>query len=236
MPQLYLIRHGESANNALVGESPRTADPCLTQTGQAQAKSIAAHLKHEQDRTDVRDGLVGEGGYGIGRLYCSAMLRALQTAQPIGAALGLAPQVWLEVHEGGGMWLDHQDGRGRVGHPGLTRSEMERQFAGFKIPDGVTDCGWCNRSSERGEQLSARAAQVAGNIRDMPPRAEERIAIVSHGGFLNLLIQHLLFGRHVQGCFFSCHNTGFSRLDFNEGRLMVRYLNRVDHLSKDLVT
>ena len=236
MAQLYLIRHGQSVNNALVDESPRTADSCLTQTGQAQAKSVAAHLKHELDKTNVRDGLVGEGGYGIGRLYCSAMLRALQTAQPIGAALGLTPEVWLDVHEGGGIWLDHQDGRGRVGHGGLTRSEMETQFAGFDIPDGVTDSGWWNRSFERREQLIARAARVAEDIQDMLPRANDRIAIVSHGTFLNMLIQHLVFGTHVPGRYFSNHNTGISRLDFNEDRLMVRYLNRVDHLTKDLVT
>ena len=236
MPQLYLIRHGQSVNNALVGESPRTADPRLTQTGLAQVKSVAAHLKHEFDKTDVRDGLVGEGGYGIGRLYCSAMLRALQTAQPIGAALGLRPEVWVDVHEGGGIWLDHQDGRGQVGHGGLTRSEMETQFAGFDIRDGVTDAGWWNRSLERRDQLIARAARVADDIQEMLPRAKERIAIVSHGTFLNMLIQHLVFGRHVRGCHFSNHNTGISRLDFNEDGLMVRYLNRVDHLTKDLVT
>ena len=236
MPQLYLIRHGQSVNNALVGESPRTADPCLTPTGQAQAKRVAAHLCRESDKTDVRNGLVGEGGYGIGRLYCSAMLRALQTAQPIGAALGLTPEVWVEVHEGGGIWLDHQDGRGRVGHGGLTRSEMATQFAGFDIPAGVTDAGWWDGTFERREQLIARAARVAVDIQDMLPRAKERIAIVSHGTFLNMLIQHLVFGRHVQGCYFSNHNTGISRLDFNEDRLMVRYLNRLDHLSEELVT
>ena len=236
MPQLYLVRHGQSVNNALVGESPRTADPCLTKTGQTQAKNVADHLRHQLDKTDIRDGLVREGGYRIGRLFCSAMLRALQTAQPIGAALGLKPEVWVDVHEGGGIWLDDQDGRGRIGHGGLTRSEMETQFAGFEIPDAVTDAGWWNGSFEGREQLIARAARVADDIRDMLPRAKERIAIVSHGTFLNLLIQHLVFGGNVPGFRFSNHNTGISRLDLNEDRLMVRYLNRVDHLSVDLVT
>lgn len=252
MPQLYLIRHGQSENNELSssrirrdrGESERmtggkrlrTADPGLTPIGTAQAMAVAAHLKHDLDRTDVRDGHVGEGCNGIRRLYCSPMLRALQTAEPMGEALGLVPEVWVDVHEGGGVWLDRQDGHGRQGHGGLTRSEMETQFPGFRIPDSVTDAGWWNGSFETREQLFARAASVADVIRDMMPNATERIAMVSHGTFLNLLVQHLVFGSHVPGCRFSSHNTAISRLDFEGDRLMVRYLNRVDHLTDDLIT
>jgi len=236
MPQLYLIRHGQSENNALGGENPRTADPGLTQVGRVQAGRVASHLSHDADRTDVRDGVVGEGGYRIGQLYCSPMLRALQTALPIGEALGLSPQVWVDTHEAGGVWLDRQDGRGRVGHGGLTRTEMKTQFPGFGIPDGVTDAGWWNGSFEPREKLVARAARVAREVRDVMPRATERMAMVSHGTFLNLLVQQLVFGRHVPGCRFSSHNTSIGRLDFDGDRLMVRYLNRLDHLTDDLVT
>ena len=236
MPQLYLIRHGQSVNNALAGGSPRTADPGLTQTGKVQVRSVASHLRRGADATDVRDGLVGELGYGIGRLFCSPMLRALETSLPIGEALGLAPEVWVDTHEGGGVWLDRQDGRGRVGHGGLTRTEMETQFPGFEIPDAVTGDGWWNGSFEPRARLLARAARVAREIRDMLPRMTERMAMVSHGTFLNLLIQHLVFGGHVPGCRLSSHNTSISRLDFDGGRRMVRYLNRVDHLAHELVT
>ena len=236
MPQLYLIRHGQSANNALVGESPRTADPGLTRVGTAQAGTVAAHMRHDLDKTDVRDGLDGERCYGIERLYCSPMLRALQTARPIGAELGLAPEVWVDLHEAGGVWLDRGDGRGRVGHGGLTRSEMQVRFAGFSLRDDVTDDGWWDGTFEARGELVARAGRVADEIRDMLSGAEERIALVSHGTFLSLLVQHLLFGRHLPRSRFSSHNTGISRLDFSDGRCMVRYLNRVDHLSEDLVT
>lgn len=236
MPQLYLIRHGQSENNARAGESPRTADPGLTHTGQVQAVRVASHLAREADRTDVRDGFVGEGGYRIGRLFCSPMLRALQTALPIGEALGLSPEVWVDTHEGGGVWLDRQDGHGRVGHGGLTRGEMETRFPGFEIPDAVTGDGWWNRTFELREQLVARAALVARDIRDMMPRVTDRMAMVSHGTFLNLLVQHLVFGNHVPGCRISSHNTAISRLDFEGDRVLIRYLNRVDHLKFDLVT
>ena len=80
--ELYLIRHGQSANNlrkqalAEPGDSPaasapRMADPPLTDLGKLQARLAGEALREE----------------GITRLYCGPMLRTLQTAQIVGAAL-----------------------------------------------------------------------------------------------------------------------------------------------------
>ena len=234
--QIYLIRHGQSSNNAIADQRQRTADPGLTHSGHAQAQRVARHLKEQADKTDLRDGRSGVVGHGIERLYCSAMLRTLQTAQPIGAALGLAPEVWLDVHESGGIWLDSQDGRGPIGHAGVRRSELAARFPGFRVPDAVTESGWWNRPFERPEQMVARAARVADAIRSRLAQAEGRSAIVSHGTFLNMLIAHLTAGGPVAGVFFSNHNTAISRLDFDDDRVMLRYLNRIDHLPPELVT
>lgn len=68
------------------------------------------------------------------------------------------------------------------------------------------------------------------------PGRGSRVAIVSHGTFISLLIQHLLLGRYVPDIRFSNHNTGISRLDFDGDSVMLRYLNRIDHLPMDLVT
>ena len=100
MAELYLIRHGQSQNNAFAAESttktteetPRTSDPSLTRAGYAQAKCVAGYLAQEADKTDVRDVTPVENGHGIDKLYTSAMLRALETAQPIADALGLTPR------------------------------------------------------------------------------------------------------------------------------------------------
>lgn len=234
--ELYLIRHGQSGNNALGDQNLRTADPGLTRTGHAQAKCVAEYLVRETDKTDLRDCVVVDGGHGIQRLYCSAMLRTLQTTEPIAAASGLRPEVWLDVHEEGGIWLNHQDGRGPIGHAGLTGCEIEADFPGFELPEGITEDGWWDRPFETREDLVARAARVAVEVRHRIVGKEERVAIVSHGTFLSLLIQHVLFGRHVPDMRFSNHNTGISRLDFDEGYVMLRYLNRIDHLPRDLVT
>ena len=244
MAELYLIRHGQSQNNAFAAESkanateeaPRTSDPSLTRAGYAQAKCVAGYLATEADKTDVRDATPVGDDHGIHKLYTSAMLRALQTTQPIAEALGLTPEIWLDVHEEGGIWLDQGDGRGAIGHAGLTRERIATQFPGFELPEAVTEAGWWNRPFESRDDLVRRAARVAQDVRRDIAGQESRVAIVSHGTFISLLIQHLLLGRYVPDIRFSNHNTGISRLDFDGESVMLRYLNRIDHLPVDLVT
>jgi broad specificity phosphatase PhoE len=42
--ELFLIRHGESTNNALEDWTQRVEDPLLTERGERQAERTAAHL------------------------------------------------------------------------------------------------------------------------------------------------------------------------------------------------
>ena len=244
MAELYLIRHGQSQNNAFAAEAqanateetPRTSDPSLTRAGYAQAKCVARYLATQADKTDVRDGTPMGNGHGIHKLYTSAMLRALETTQPIADALKLTPEIWLDVHEEGGIWLDQGDGRGPIGYPGMTRTEIQAQFPGFALPDSITEAGWWNRPFETRESLVRRAARLADDVRRHVAGEESRIAIVSHGTLVSLLIQHLLLGQYVPDIRFSNHNTGISRIDFEGDSVMLRYLNRIDHLPMDLVT
>ena len=73
-----------------------------------------------------------------------------------------------------------------------------------------------------------RRRQLAGG--------EERVAIFSHGTFISLPVQHLLLGQQVPDMRSSHHNTGISRLDFDGDFVMLRYLNRVEHLPADRIT
>ena len=121
---LYLIRHGQSANNLLaeqLNEGPgqisfetymkqRVAEPPLTEIGEKQAKRLGTYI------SDVA----------ITRLYCSPMLRTMQTMQPVADALGCDPSVWLELHEHGGIFLRPGANAEAVGFPGLSRARNER--------------------------------------------------------------------------------------------------------------
>jgi 2,3-bisphosphoglycerate-dependent phosphoglycerate mutase len=176
--QLYIIRHGQSTNNASQ-EVNRVQDPSLTDLGKQQAEKVADYLANYSDPSPSQN---GHKGFGITRLYCSPMLRTLQTAQPISAALDLQPEVWVEIHEHGGIFLEYGDERGIVGFPGLTRAEIMEQFGDYLLPDVVTDQGWWNpaRGMESYVESQARAINVADML--FKQRASsERIALVTHG-------------------------------------------------------
>ena len=128
--ELYLIRHGQSTNNALADERERVCDPPLTELGWRQSERLAEHLAD------------GRRGYGITRLYTSPMWRALQTAKLVGQALGLPVEVWIELHESGGVYLDHGEVGGIVAFPGKTRFEVVAGVPGLVLPERVTEEGW----------------------------------------------------------------------------------------------
>lgn len=231
--ELYLIRHGQSTNNALGTEIGRTHDPLLTDTGQRQAEALAAHLSdqgHPEADHEQRS------GYNLDHVYCSAMQRALQTAQPVARTLGLKPQVWVEIHEHGGLYLDGDDGQ-PIGHPGLTRSEILANFPDYVLPETLTDEGWWAGSLETMGAAIGRAISVTEILMERSKKSNERIALISHGLFINLLIKSLFNQLPTSGVYYHHYNTGITRIDIRpDGFVIMRYLNRITHLTPDLVT
>jgi len=231
--ELFLIRHGESTNNALADASARVADPLLTTLGERQAERVAAHLGdlahlHSTQRSTAPP---------LDRLYCSAMLRAMQTADAIGRRLGLAPELWLDIHEFGGIYLDH--GADKVGYPGATRDELAARFPNCVLAPDLPRDGWWNRPYEEHGAGVERALRVARALRD---RAHEptRIGLVSHGDFLNALLRALLDRSDLASAaiwpwragdvYYEHRNTGVTCIELTPEVVFVRYLNRADHL------
>lgn len=242
--ELYIIRHGQSTNNALGPDiSRRSHDPALTELGHRQAAAVADYLAngiHKETvviRSNESAVLEERHGFGINRLYCSAMHRALQTAQPISQALGLVPHVWVDIHEIGGIYLDEADGR-QVGYPGLTRAQMTEQFAGYVLPEDITDMGWWNKSYESRAVSQGRAIRVAEQLWQWARASpDERIAIVTHGAFVRQLIKALFNQLPGNDVFYETYNTSISHLDFHDnGVVSLQYLNRIDHLPLEMIT
>ena len=240
--ELFIIRHGESANNALADLRDREVDPPLTDLGKRQAQLLAEHLAtgatHDWVTAPASEntGPYLRKGFGITSLFCSAMYRSMQTAELVGHALGLAPQVWIDIHEQAGMYLDHGGAEGRVGYPGRTRSEISDEFPSFQLPAGITEEGWWNQGYEDAPASAGRAIKVSEQLLGMAGN-EERVAIITHGGIMDLLLKAFLGqlpGEHMR---YRHHNTAISRLSIRLGvPIMVRLLNRVDHLAPELVS
>jgi len=242
--ELYIIRHGQSVNNALPEQSARVHDPALTELGMAQAGYTAAYFADGSNRDPWVDPTTGysapeEPSFGITHLYSSAMYRALQTAYPMAGVLKLKPEIWLDIHEHGGIYLE-QEGK-YTGFPGKTRGEITSEFPDAVIPDSVTEKGWWDES--RGQETMAaaygRAAAVAYELkrRAQGDDKDSRIAIVTHGTFIDALLKALFNQLPSRHMFYLHYNTGITRIDFDDReRMLVRFANRVAHLPNNLLT
>ena len=233
--QLYIIRHAQSTNNALPDERDRVCDPPLTPLGWRQAETLAHHLATRPDLEPPRTPPPLPVGRRFQRLYCSAMLRALQTARPIAAALGLTPTVWPDIHECGGVYLD-EPGGGRTGQPGLGRSAILGDFPGYELPETLAEEGWYSGGFEEWEARQARAERVAAELLRQR-ESDAVVALVSHGDFIKTLLRVLFRQPPDIAIAYYHYNTAVTRLDLRaDGYLDVHYLNRVDHLPPDLIT
>ena len=228
--RLYLIRHAQSENNALNQAKihQRKVDPGLTTIGYQQRDLLARFLHNEPD-------VAGEG-FEIDRLYTSAMYRSLLTTQPVSDALSLAPNVWPDLHELGGMYQS-QNGN-RTGFGGMTRGAILQEFPGFDLPSSISDSGWydADMGFEPLTKSIERARAVARRLHAWS-ESEHVIALVSHAGFLNLLLQALDDDMPLRkGWRYYHNNTAFTRIDYIEGQPIIHYMNRAEHLPAGLRT
>lgn len=240
--ELYIIRHGQSLNNAMPDDQLRVPDAPLTDLGHEQAGRLAEYLKDGRNRDPWYNPSTGfsrmehEADWGITHLYVSPMTRTLQTCLPIAKALGIQPQIWVETHEHGGVYQQRPEGI--VGYPGRTRIEIETDFPGYVIPASVTEQGWWNpvRGSETMPEAIGRAVKVAADLRRRAD-TDERILLVTHGTFIDALIKALFSQLPSRSIFYLHYNTAITRIDFVEReRLLVRYINRIAHLPPEKVT
>jgi 2,3-bisphosphoglycerate-dependent phosphoglycerate mutase len=253
--KLFIIRHGQSLNNALAEQylvtnqdwntyfTNRSPDPPLTDLGVRQAEALARYLVEAQRQTaHLREeqGLNADR-YAFTRIYCSPMLRAMQTAQPIREALGITPQVWIEIHEHGGLFeqqtgIDNEETI--LNCPGLGRAEILTQFPDYVLPKAITDKGWWTQGREEITACYARAIAVARNLRQMAEESEdERIALISHGTFIDALLKALLNQLPGDHFHYNFYNTAITRVDlYGDNYISLRYTNRVNHLAREMLT
>jgi 2,3-bisphosphoglycerate-dependent phosphoglycerate mutase len=246
--ELYFIRHGQSINNAN-WDSPdyqEHPDPFLTEIGLEQAEYLAKYLKEKQHITNDKVwNIQNQYGFGFTHMYTSLMERAVATAAPSARALGTIPfTAWTEIHEEGGIYAREQENK-FSGLSGRPRSFFEKGFPELKLPDQYDESGWWNRPFETEEERQPRAdkalAELIARHGDKEGRPEQRIALVSHGGFFVRLISAMLKlpwrqGAHDMKSWFILNNCSISRFDIRKDEILISYINRTDHLPAHLIS
>ena len=162
---LTLIRHGEtSANLDRIWQG--SMDAPLNERGLAQAARVAAYL--------------GERCADASALYSSPLQRAYRTAEAIGEAVGLAPQIEEELTEFHlGSW------EGQTYQDLQNEHDLWRQMQ--RDPDFAPHGG-----GESPRQVVDRFSRALRRI--SRSNAGERVIVVAHGGGLSMSLGHLLAG------------------------------------------
>lgn len=201
--KVVLVRHCETEHNR-DGRVQGQSDPPLTARGEAQAAAVARSL----------------AGQPVQAVYSSPLRRALQTAEPIAAAVGIEVQCEPALKE---IDAGHMDG--------LTGVEMRERFPEFMAawhagPDGSVPL-------PGGESLGAvqdRAWTFVESLRDQ--EGLELAVCVTHNFVLlaliaraiNLPLSNIRRMRQTLG--------GISVIDFRNQRVQISKLNETCHLAE----
>ena len=245
--QFYYIRHAQSENNLLwtrTGASVgRSADPDITDAGRRQAHLLAQYLCRTDTSVEAQErDLQNVGGFGLTHLYSSLMIRAVATGTIVARELGLPLVAWQETHEWGGLYLRDEETDERIGLPGPNRAYFEAHYPDLVLPDSLGEAGWWNRPFEEREERTTRARRFLQELLERHDHTEDRVALISHGGFYNHVLEALLDLPDRERFWFTMHNGAISRIDFGDPdpddveRIGLIYTNRVEHLPAELIT
>jgi len=238
--RFYFIRHGQSINNAIFeatgGSNGRSEDPDLTDIGKQQAHLLADFIRVKDVESRDNEQAVKRDFFGFTYLYTSLPLRSVQTGTVISEVLKIPLIAWREIFETGGIYLEDPASGELCGQSGKTRSFFQKNYPKLVLPESVTDEGWWNRPVEAEEEWQPRAKKVLQTLLERHGRTDDRVAIISHGGFYVQLMREIFAVKEEKTWFFM-FNTGVTRIDFDtDGTAVLIYHNRTDHLPKRLIT
>lgn len=212
--QLFLIRHAQSQNNALP-EEERVEDPGLTDLGQRQAELLGEWIPKLE----------------LTRLITSPFRRTLLTTEPIRRATLLTPEVRVDLHEQGGCYSGHLVGS-MNGRPGMDRRQIESEFVGYQVTDGIDERGWWqSKPYETWQDANRRATRLLEATREEFAHTDERVAYVMHADI------KMLFLSHLQPELVECPwNTSITEVELTSDGHCLQNYNLIDHLPSHLAT
>ena len=186
--EILLLRHGQSEGNEggrFGGHGPTP----LTALGRRQAEATARAL-------------VAEGG--LAAIFASDLPRAMQTAEPIVAATGIALRTTPALRERSvGVFTGMTFAEAEAAHPEIFRAMMQRD------PDA------CPPEGESSRQRLAHVGAFFDDVLDLnivEANTVGRTLFVSHAFTLNLLLRRLLGLADSPSVFFRTDNCALHRL------------------------
>ncbi|WP_194291412.1 bifunctional RNase H/acid phosphatase [Cumulibacter manganitolerans] len=196
---LVMLRHGET-EQSLERRFSGSSDLPLTGKGEAQAAAAAARIA---------------GASAISAIYSSPLRRARQTAEAVGALIGVRVVVDDALREVDfGQWegMTFTEAR-RAGGDAFTRWLADHELA----PPG-------------GESQQQCMERVAGLRNRLIRRHEgERVLIVTHMTPIKALIGEALGGLRIASRI-NLDLCSLSRVDYHDGRTVVKLVNEISHL------
>jgi broad specificity phosphatase PhoE len=200
--KLVLVRHGESETNA--GYAIEGPEPHLTERGRRQAGYAAQRARARS----------------YDALYASPMSRALETACALAEATGLSPTVLIDLCE-------HRE---LPDFRGLSRSALQARYPSITLPDECREEGWWTGEEELEEALYDRARRTAALLRERHEGTDDRVVLVTHGGFGSALVSVLLGLPPCGYMRFLHYNCAFTRFDLEPGVVQLTKLNCTWHI------
>jgi probable phosphoglycerate mutase len=165
--KLYFARHGESEANVQQVFWNQPQGYGLTDKGRAQARALAGNL----------------AGIALAALYCSPVLRAVQTAHIVGRRLGLTPEVADGLREWHTGILEGQGYRKET--QGLHWWATE-QWMVYDNHDARIEGG------ESFHDIEARFMPFIAGLEAMYRHTDADLLLISHGGTLRAMLPLLV--------------------------------------------
>jgi broad specificity phosphatase PhoE len=156
---ILLARHGETDDNVAPLRFQGFTDTPLNQTGRRQAGELAERVAAE---------------YTIASLWSSDLSRARETAEIVGARIGLTPTLDARLREGGrGRWEGHLMADIERAEPELYAA-WQRGGADFRFPGG--------------ESLAEHQQRVIAALTDIHAAGPLPALVVCHGGSIRVVL------------------------------------------------
>jgi 2,3-bisphosphoglycerate-dependent phosphoglycerate mutase len=218
-PCLYLVRHAQSANNAL-DEQLRIPDPPITPLGETQSERLAVAL----DKLELT------------QMWVSPFLRSVQTARSAAQRIGLRPRIRRDIFEQGGCYRGYARGD-RHPMPGMGREELAQLCPDWAIDPDIGSAGWNPLDHyEELDEARARAVSVVQWIEGSSWAEQDRLALIIHADFKLRMLEALLDRDDLEAHLGEVVNTSITRVSRSASRWRLDFWNSHQHLESELVT